>query len=218
MSGNVALKGTSDGLTITIGSGGWGPIVKQIEEMLNERVAFFKGGRVSISVGERLLDTEQLQALGALLAEQQMTLWSVQCEAPETRAVVRSLGLEVPTTDGPISTPAESEPMTTLTIRRTLRSGQNVEHAGNVVIIGDVNPGARVAAGGHIIVWGKLRGTAHAGAVSDVDAFVCALDLSPMQLIIGQVISRAPAGEYPEQIMPEIAYVQNGQIIAEAWR
>jgi hypothetical protein len=39
-----------------------------------------------------------------------------------------------------------------------------------------------------------------------------------MQLIIGQVISRAPAGEYPEQIMPEIAYVQNGQIIAEAWR
>ncbi|MFQ5435648.1 MAG: septum site-determining protein MinC [Anaerolineae bacterium] len=218
---NVSIKGTSDGLTITIGSGNWQGILKKLDQKLGERAAFFKGGRVVLVVGERLLDNAQIEAVGRLLAGQQMTLWAINGQAEETQTTAKSLGLEVqrPSSSSPTAPNAASpDPLTSLTVRRTLRSGQSVEYPGNVVIIGDVNPGARVRAGGHIIVWGKLRGTAHAGAIAPQEAFVCALDLAPMQLIIGHIISRSPSEERPTQVIPEMAYVQEGQIIAEAWQ
>ena len=86
-----------------------------------------------------------------------------------------------------------------------------------IVIIGDVNPGAKIRAGGYVIVWGKLRGTVQAGAINPLDAFVCALELAPMQLIIGNVITRTPASDGDSEVIPEIAFVQDGKIVAEAW-
>jgi septum site-determining protein MinC len=48
-------------------------------------------------------------------------------------------------------------------IKRTLRSGDKVTSTGDLVILGDVNPGAEVEAGGNIYVMGSLRGTVKAG-------------------------------------------------------
>lgn len=221
----ISIKGTSDGLTITIGLGNWENILKEIENQLSQRSNFFKGGRVALVVGKRLLDETQIKALGNLLTKQQMTLWAVNSQVEETRTTAQALGLEVqPAAETPslATSPAaptvKTELLTTKTIRRTLRSGQSVEHPGHLVIIGDVNPGAKVSAGGHIIVWGKLRGTAYAGAITPDEAFVCALELAPMQLIIGNLISRSPTEARPEQVIPEMAFVQEGQIVAEAWR
>ena len=219
-SDRVSIKGTAEGLTITIGSGSWPTIVEELADRLNQRATFFKGGRVSLVVGERLLNTEEIGTVGQLLAGQHMTLWAVNGQAEETRLAAQSLGLEIETTmsvSASTSDVDEAAELTTTTIRRTLRSGQSVEYAGNVVIIGDVNPGAKVVAGGHIIVWGRLRGTAQAGAVTAQEAFICALELAPMQLIIGHIISRSPMGERPAQVIPEIAFVQDGQIVAEPW-
>jgi len=220
MPDKVSIKGTSDGLTITLGSGSWQTLLQEIEQKLSERASFFKGGRVSLSVGERLLEVAQLETLGQLLAQQQMTLWAVHGSASDTQSAAKSLGLETQTEQAapaPTAKAEAAEPLSTKTVRGTLRSGQSVEYPGNVVIIGDVNPGARVMAGGHVIVWGKLRGTIHAGAMDPENAFVCALELSPMQLVIGQVISRSPSEQKQTEIIPEIAYVQDKKIIAEAW-
>jgi septum site-determining protein MinC len=217
----ISIKGTSDGLTISIGSGDWQHILGELQRLLNEKAAFFKGGRVALQVGDRLLDQGQIEAVGKVLVEQQMTLWSVHGNAEETRDAAQSLGLEA-VSSGAVITPAVpslADDLTeaTMTVRRTLRSGQHVEYPGNVVIIGDVNPGAKVTAGGYIIIWGRLRGTAHAGAIRQEDAFVCALELAPMQLIIGSAIARSPADESRTDIVPEMAFVQDGQIIAETW-
>jgi septum site-determining protein MinC len=64
-------------------------------------------------------------------------------------------------------------------VQRTLRSGFKLEHPAHIIVIGDVNPGAEVISGGSIVVWGRLRGVAHAGAEGDENAYVCALELSP---------------------------------------
>jgi len=66
-----------------------------------------------------------------------------------------------------------------LLVRRRVRSGQVLRHPGHIVVIGDVNPGAQLLAGGDIIVWGKLQGSVHAGALGDDRAVICALDMSP---------------------------------------
>jgi septum site-determining protein MinC len=219
----VSIKGTSNGVIITIGPGDWQTILKELALKLGQKSSFFKGGRVALSVGKRVLNAEEIEVVGELLVKHQMSLWAVNSEAPETRTAAESLGLEfeltVATPAPPVS-PGEMRPLidTTMIIRRTLRSGQRVEHPGNVVIIGDVNPGAEVVAGGYVIIWGRLRGTVHAGAVKAEDTFVCALELLPMQLIIGNVISRSPTDDSPAEIIPEMAFVQDGQIVAEAWR
>jgi len=101
-------------------------------------------------------------------------------------------------------------------IKRTLRSGRTVNSAGHVVVLGDVNPGAKIIAVGDIIVWGRLRGIVHAGAEGDEQALVCALDMSPMQLRIAGYITTSPP-EKRRQSKPEIASVRKGQIVVEPW-
>jgi septum formation inhibitor MinC len=103
-----------------------------------------------------------------------------------------------------------------LLLRETLRSGRSVRYRGHIVIIGDVNPGAEIIAGGDVIVWGKLRGLVHAGAGGDRGAVICALDLSPTQLRIANQIAISPT-DRQRKSAPEMATIRDGQIIAEPW-
>lgn len=102
-------------------------------------------------------------------------------------------------------------------INKNMRSGQNVEHEGDVLVIGDVNPGSYITASGNIIVMGTLRGIVHAGAGGDDGAIVIALKLRPQQLRIARWIARSPdESEDPEY--PEKAYIKNNQIFIEKIR
>ena len=103
----------------------------------------------------------------------------------------------------------------TILIRRTLRSGQKFYYDGNVVIMGDVNPGAEVVATGNIIVMGQMRGMVHAGAEGEETAMVMAFRLHPTQLRIANHITRPPDGEVAENTLPEIARIKNGVVTIE---
>jgi septum site-determining protein MinC len=217
----INIKGTSSGLIITIGAGVWPGLVEELDSRLGEKASFFKGGRVALHVGARQLTRTQLEVAGQVLARHNVTLWAVESESPGTREAAAQLGLE---TGIPDQLPAkEVEPLEpegdSMVIRRTLRSGQVVHHPGHIVIIGDVNPGAEIRAGGNVVVWGRLRGTVHAGVgEAGNEAVVCALQLSPTQLRIGNYIARSPVEEAGQTIGPEMASVQNEQIVAEPWQ
>lgn len=86
----------------------------------------------------------------------------------------------------------ENEKLPTLYVQRTLRSGQSLKSDGNIVIIGDVNPGAEIIAKGDITVWGVLGGIAHAGSDGNVHSRIRALKLYAIQLRIGDVFARRP--------------------------
>lgn len=102
-------------------------------------------------------------------------------------------------------------------LRETLRSGRSVYHEGHIIVMGDVNPGAQVVAGGHVVVWGRLRGMVHAGAHGDESAVICALELSPTQLRIAEQIAVPPDDGRHRQPLPEQAAIRDGQIVAESW-
>ena len=105
----------------------------------------------------------------------------------------------------------------TVMIRRSLRSGQSVSFDGNIVIMGDVNPGSEVCATGDIVVFGCLRGVAYAGANGKQDARVVALRLMPTQLRIADRIARSPDGEVQAPLSPEAAFLRDGAIVIEPW-
>jgi septum site-determining protein MinC len=102
-------------------------------------------------------------------------------------------------------------------IKHTLRSGRIVYSDGHVVVFGDVNPGAEIVAAGDVIVWGRLRGTVHAGSNGDEHAVVCALDMTPTQLrIAGHIVISPP--DKRRKPKPEVALVRDSQIVVEAWQ
>lgn len=106
-------------------------------------------------------------------------------------------------------------------VRRTLRSGSAVHFGGDVLVFGDVNPGAQVVAGGSILVMGALKGLAHAGARGREDAFVLSFDLRPTQIRIASRIA-IPPDSSPDRgsrpISPEIAHVRDDRILIEPYR
>ena len=79
-----------------------------------------------------------------------------------------------------------------LILKTTCRSGEVIRYPGDVVIFGDVNPGAQIIAGGDVIVLGALRGMAHAGADGDPKATIFALNLAAHRLQIGPHVGEAP--------------------------
>jgi septum site-determining protein MinC len=114
---------------------------------------------------------------------------------------------------GAVTVPAEAPPAPPETLYHvgTLRGGQAIHHPGNIVVIGDVNPGTELVATGDIVIFGHLRGVAHAGAQGNVEARVYALRLDATQLRIATCIA-AESGERTNPMQAEVALVRDGRI------
>ena len=83
----ITIKGTSNGLIITVGPGVWQGLVEELDARLAEKASFFKGGRVALHVGPRQLTRPQLEIVGQVLSRHNVTLWAVKSDAPGTHEV-----------------------------------------------------------------------------------------------------------------------------------
>jgi len=113
----------------------------------------------------------------------------------------------------------EIEELNTLYIKQTLRSGQKIEHEGNIVIIGDCKAGSEITASGDITIWGILSGVAHAGAKGDYNSVIRAFRINAIQIRIADLLARKPDSIELErfdrfgQFTPEEAKITNGEIV-----
>lgn len=102
-----------------------------------------------------------------------------------------------------------------LVLKTTCRSGEVIRYPGDVVALADVNPGAEIIADGDIIVFGALRGLAHAGAAGDLKATIIALNLESSRVQIGPHIGEAPRAarqSKTHRTTPQVAYVRRRSI------
>lgn len=97
-------------------------------------------------------------------------------------------------------------------VEKTLRSGQRVEHDGDIVLIGSVNPGAQLVATGDVYIFGKARGLIHAGSTGDKTRRVIALSMEVSQIRIGDVVAKGDAVKASEMVA-EIAYLNEEGIL-----
>jgi septum site-determining protein MinC len=226
MKTSVTIKGTKTGLVITLAAE---PPLAEVAAELSERLvqgsAFFKDTRVTLNAGERSLTEDEWQQLRDLVTSHGVAVQSVAATADASRLAARSVGLAMisPMASADLQrTPARAavvvaaEGDEAFLVRRTLRSGQIVKHPASVVVLGDLNAGAEVVAGGDIMVWGRLRGTAHAGALGDIKAAIYALQMAPTQLRIFGFKAVPPERE-GAQVWPEVAYVHEGRIVVDPW-
>ncbi len=167
---------------------------------------------VMLEIKEKLLQVKEL-----LGNQTERTVWIESTtlshkEKLELREYIMNLlgndtlvNFDLPREDSPVS----------LFHSGTLRSGQKLTSEGHLIVHGDVNPGAELKAAGNIVVLGTLKGIVHAGATGDRSASVSALVLSPTQIRIADVITRAP----DEQALPdgpETAYIMQDRIFIES--
>lgn len=217
----VQIKGVRDGLLVTLGEGSWEDLRRALFTHIREQESFFKGAKLTLDVGNQILHAAEMGSLRDQLSELGISLWAVLSNSPTTEQTAQVLGLatriSTPRADRtirPLDTNLKSGE-TAMFVQRTLRSGFRISYQGHVVVMGDVNPGAEVIASGSVIVWGRLRGVVHAGAEGDEGAVVCALDMAPTQLRIASRIAITPQRKGKPQ--PEMASVQDGQVVAEPW-
>ena len=98
----------------------------------------------------------------------------------------------------------------------SLRSGQKVEFEGSIVIIGDVNCGAEVISGENIVVLGKLRGLAHAGAKGNKEAIIAGESIESPQIRIADEIYERDKEAIYQKGARALAFInEEGKIVIE---
>ncbi|MCL6446513.1 MAG: septum site-determining protein MinC [Alicyclobacillus sp.] len=193
----VAVKGTKHGLLFVLDDTcEFEALLTQLQDtLMGDQAAVFDGPPVTVSIdyGRRSLTPEQARTLLSLFfAKENFVVqeWGHQTVARQSLTKVRP------------RTPAQS------IYKGIVRAGQRLIFDGDVVIVGDVNPGGEVVAAGDIYVFGKLSGIAHAGATGDTTAVIAAAEFAPMQLRIAGTVTRSPEDNgRPLHTYMEFAYL-----------
>jgi septum site-determining protein MinC len=168
--------------------------------------------------------TAMLSSRAALLAE------SVELElgGAVSGAVLETVLAQIAQAGGRVATIRPPRPENnanssrTEVVPRTMRAGTRLEKPGNIIVLGDINPGAELIAGGDVIVSGVIRGLVHAGSNGREDAIVYAQRIAASQIRIAHAMARAPEGSSLDSMRAapsgdgaEVARLEAGQIVLE---
>ncbi|KAA0549246.1 septum site-determining protein MinC [Bacillus sp. BGMRC 2118] len=191
----VTIKGTKDGLTLHLDDRcSFQELITEIEEKLSGNQHIQQDSpliTVHVKVGMRYITKNEEELLRTLIRKQKnLVVGSIESEVI-TKAEAQELKKQSEIT----------------TVCRMVRSGQVLEVPGDLLLIGDVNPGGTVMAGGNIFVMGSLRGHAYAGIHGDTDSVVVASVMKPTGLKIGEILNRAHEFQADESNDMECAYI-----------
>lgn len=202
---NITIKGTKDGLTLFLNDDcSFQELKNELDQKLSESFRTNDDGAlipVRLETGYRYLTDAQLDELKSLVRQKR----SLVVDEIDTKVISKEEAEKL------------SEENSMATVVKIVRSGQVVEVQGDLLIVGDVNPGATVKAGGNIFIMGALRGIAHAGCFGNDEAVIAASIMKPSQLRINECLNRAPDHvKIEEKHEMECAYIDtNRQIVID---
>jgi septum site-determining protein MinC len=209
----IRIKANKDGFVLVPHpSAPFELILKELKERLETSKDFFLRSEMVLDLRRRSLKTNQIAALHKLLkAKGQVKVVEVQLADDLSLSLERPQQRAQPPAP-PRAVSREGRDDAPVIIRSTCRSGMRIESPSHCVILGDVNPGAEVLAVGDIIVFGNLRGIAHAGALGDRSAKIWAFSIEPSQIRIADLVAIPPKGDKSISKRYEIAEVQGDLI------
>jgi septum site-determining protein MinC len=192
---HITIKGTKAGLIFMLDDeSSFECLLAELAEKLSSKHYQHDEGhdvRVSLAIGNRYLTNEQESKVRAIIENNK--------------------NLIIDKIDSNVVTKLEAEELRKenqiVTLAKVIRSGQVLEVTGDLLLIGDVNPGGTIKATGNIFVMGFLRGIAHAGFNGNTEAVIAASVMAPAQLRIADVISRSPDRNEQEETEMDCAYI-----------
>ena len=202
---NVTIKGTKDGLILHLDDNcSYDELKNEISFKLSESSRVQEDNKlitVSVQLGNRFLTDIQMEELKNLIMQKKNFVVDTIQSNVLTKAAFEKM--------------KEEQEITS--VSKIIRSGQILQVPGDLLLIGDVNPGGTVMAGGNVFVMGVLKGIAHAGCFGNEEAIVAASVMKPSQIRISQCINRAPDQHMDDENHEmECAYIdENNQIIID---
>ena len=230
MDNSVIIKGSKNGITVFLDEEmPFEELLENVSDKFKNASKFFNNATMAISFDGRNLSAEEEKRILNVISD--VSELNIVCVLDENNDIksVNEEAVKKAMNSFNISHQPERQkiidPKTTcMFYKGTLRSGQVFEADGSVVVLGDVNPGGKVVAKGSVIVLGSLKGNIFAGVDGNENAFVVALEMSPMQIKIGDIIARSSdsgvnkisKGKNKSKILePKIAYVYDQNIYVE---
>ena len=230
MDNSVIIKGSKNGITVFLDEEmPFEELLENVSDKFKNASKFFNNATMAISFDERNLSAdEEKRILNVISDVSELNIVCVLDENNDIKSVYEEAVKKAMNSFNISHQPERQkiiDPKTTcMFYKGTLRSGQVFEADGSVVVLGDVNPGGKVVAKGSVIVLGSLKGNIFAGVDGNENAFVVALEMSPMQIKIGDIIARSSdsgvnkisKGKNKSKILePKIAYVYDQNIYVE---
>lgn len=209
MNNPVIIKGNKYGIVVLLDDKlGFNDLKKKIRDKFRESSKFFDKAQMAISFEGREISNEQQREILNIIAEEtQLHVVCVVDNDEKTEEIFKK------TLDEKLM---ELSNTTGQFYKGNLRSGQVLESETSIIVIGDVNPGARIVSKGNIIVLGALRGTVFAGASGNKKSFVVALDMNPGQIRIAETIARSPDNPVKDVVKePKVAFLEEDNIYIE---
>ena len=202
---NVTIKGTKEGLVLHLDDKcSYDDLKKELDQKLSANLRTQDDRHlisVKVEIGNRYITEEQREELKHLIRQKKNLVVDDIISNVITKVEAERLKAEAGI----------------MTVSRIIRSGQVLETSGDLLLIGDVNPGGTVVAGGNIFIMGTLKGVAHAGCYGNEQAVIAASSMKPSQLRISDCINRSPDSvKTSENREMECAYIDdNRQIIVD---
>ena len=230
MDNSVIIKGSKNGITVFLDEEmPFEELLENVSDKFKNASKFFNNATMAISFdGRNLSAEEEKRILNVISDVSELNIVCVLDENNDIKSVYEEAVKKAMNSFNISHQPERqkiTDPKTTcMFYKGTLRSGQVFEADGSVVVLGDVNPGGKVVAKGSVIVLGSLKGNIFAGVDGNENAFVVALEMSPMQIKIGDIIARSSdsgvnkisKGKNKSKILePKIAYVYDQNIYIE---
>ncbi|MDO3681724.1 septum site-determining protein MinC [Paenibacillus ehimensis] len=198
---HVTIKGVKDGLVFLLDDAcEFSDVVAELRHKLEKTHQQILTGpiiHVHVKLGNRAVTDEQRELVRSIISQKgNLLVQSVETADPSHERA-------------PQGTPEVR------IVRGIVRSGQTFSHEGDILYLGDINPGGAIISSGSIYVMGSLRGMAHAGVDGDERSIIAASHMRPTQLRIAGIISRPPdewgLGDAFDTYM-EFAYVKDGKM------
>ncbi|MGN7476779.1 septum site-determining protein MinC [Solibacillus silvestris] len=165
----IHIKGTKDGLVLRLDD--QCSYAELVEELGKKVTDGHLDGKIDVQLhlGKRYCTPEQKAQLTKVVEERQ-------------KLCVKKIQSEVITIE---ESHRQLETNRSETYVGIVRSGQTLRVAGDLLVLGDVNPNGRIEAGGNVHIAGKLKGIVHAGMNGNEDAIVSASHFEPTHVLIG---------------------------------
>jgi septum site-determining protein MinC len=168
---DVLIKGSSNGILIVLNlSQDYEKLIKKLVQKVKKDKKFLSGTKLFVKGTDRNLDKDELgMARKMVMDKTGLELFSPDlAHFPE-----QDTGVPI--------VPESNKPDI---ISHTLRAGESITSLHDIVIFGDINPGANVTTKGSLYVYGKIRGSVHAGNDGNREAIVSCHGFSPIQFKI----------------------------------
>ena len=225
MDNSVIIKGSKNGITVFLDEKmPFEELLENVSDKFKNASKFFNNATMAISFdGRNLSAEEEKRILNVISDVSELNIVCVLDENNDIKSVYEE-AVKKAMNSFNISHQPERQKITDPKTTCMFYTGQVFEADGSVVVLGDVNPGGKVVAKGSVIVLGSLKGNIFAGVDGNENAFVVALEMSPMQIKIGDIIARSSdsgvnkisKGKNKSKILePKIAYVYDQNIYVE---